>query len=550
MAFSTTNPKRSFIAIGSWTLSSDNLPNLLLAALFITFGWQTFVMLANVYQTSEDYSHGFVVPFVSFYAAYEIRKQYPEETYRSCWWGVPLAILGTGLVIFGVWYRTVFMFGTMSEAFIAGLGIFSLLIGLCFSAGGPQFLSRYLFPLGYLAFTVTWPERLTILVTAPLRTLVSNVSVVIIRSQGISVFQEGNMLHLANSTLGVADACSGIRSLWVMLAAAMAMGYFLRCGFSRTVILLILAVPLAVLFNIIRVVATGMLVVWFGPRFAQGTLHELTGTMVFFLGVLTLVGIAWLFAWSRMRRATGEMTETANGKKLSMTVESPKHGSQRVLIASLGLFLVIGTAAQLLIEHRYAESRSSHVKVVPVTARRSFNSFPSRVGDFIESGRGTLLQSQLDFIRPSDTMSKYFRSPKEMYINLWSLYWEPYQGSTDVSLGPHSPDACYPGAGWEIKTSGSSVITNLVPGRNIYSRIYVKDGKKMVLFYYVSGVVNSPLHTRLRHMVRTLLSPEAPIGSQYVVVIQSMVTSSVDQTTEEVIKFMRQLAPVLPAYGV
>ena len=522
---------------------------LMLAGFFIMFGWQTIVLLVNVYQGSEDYSHGFVVPLVSLFAAYEIRKKYNKESYQPCWWGVPVAALGAGTVVIGLWYRSALLPGGLGVQSATGLGLFILLAGLCFSAGGPRLINRYLFPIFYFAFAVPWPDSLTNKITVPLRTIVSDFSVAIIRSQGVPVFQEGNVLHLANATLGVADACSGIRSLWIMLATAAAFGYFLRCGLLRSLILFVLAFPLSVVFNIIRVVATGLLVFWFGPQFASGSLHELIGSIVFFFGVVSLVAIGWVLAHNRIK-ADRSLGKTG----LDMVEATSLRGTRAVayrMTAVLALFLVLGTAVQVVIKRHYLQT-------MPVATRKTFAVFPAKVGDFVESGKGGFEMTQIDLLRPSDMLNKTYRSPNGNMLALWSLYWEPNRGkSSGWNLGPHSPDGCYPSSGWQrVELGGPDTLANVVPGNDIRVRVFSKEGKKLLILYYKTSDPGSGFSypksaaSRLRQMLKSWNSPDVVRGAQYVVTVQVAITTTVQQALADAVLFVTQLAPILPEYGV
>ena len=528
---------------------------LLLAGLFVAFGWQTIELLVNVYQGSEDYSHGFVVPLVSLFAAYEIRKNSRGESYQPCWWGLPVAALGVATVVLGLWYRYALLPGGLGVQAITGLGLFILLAGLCLSSGGWRFISRYLFPICYFAFAIPWPDSLTSRITVPLRTAVSDVAVAIIRSQGVPIFQEGNVLNLANATLGVADACSGIRSLWIMLATAAAFGYFLRCGLLRSLILCVLAFPLSVIFNIIRVVSTGLMVAWIGPQYAQGTRHELTGAVVFFFGVVTLVGIGWLLARGRIQPSSISMSGPPDGADMPALSVSQGSSPRYVFVMALGLLLVLGTASQFIFQRHY-------VQTMPVATRKAFAAFPSKVGDFVESGKGGFTMSQIDLLRPTDLLSKTYRSPNGTSLSLWSLYWEPYRGKqTAWNLGPHSPDGCYPASGWQkVDLGGADTITGIVSGLDFKVRVFGKEGKKILIIYYSTGDSTSPSKSgfaypkqaasRITQMVTSWHSPDVMRGAQYVVAIQVNITSTVQQALADAVLFVKQLAPILPEYGV
>ncbi len=523
---------------------------LILAALFAAFGWATISLLADVYEGVEDYSHGFVVPLVSLYAAYEIRKEHRHETYGQSWSGLPVVAIGALLVVVGLWYRYALLPGGLGVQSITGLGLFMVIFGLCLSLGGKALVSRFIFPLLFLCFCVPFPENATNQITLPLRGVVSNAATLTVRGVGIPVFQEGNMLHLAATSLGVADACSGIRSLWIMLATAAAFGYFLRCGPWRTLILSLLAIPLAVLFNIIRVVATALLVTKFGPQYAMGSRHEMTGAVVFLLGVITLVAVGWILARGEQRRVFARIPEAgpeSSGK------EAPWRPPSYLLTATLGAILLMGGIIQpVMVKH--------YVRHLPVAERKPFKEMPTHMGRFAETGKGDFVETQLDLLRPTDKLNRTYRTERGALISLWSLYWEPYRGKKSAwSLNPHKPDGCYPAAGWSRIPIAPEKLVGVIPGKDIQVRLFTKEGKRRLLFYFTSqldapsgGLSSFPgtAAGRFRQMLDSWRSPDVILGAQYVVTVETEVTSDIGGSVAEVTDFVKQLAPLLPGYGI
>jgi len=101
--------------------------------------------------------------------------------------------------------------------------------------------------------------------------------------------RQGNLLMLPNCTLNVVEACSGIRSLLSLLAAAVAYGYLAESSVWKRVALAIASIPIAIAANGLRLVATGVLSYFFGPRVDSGLLHLTLGMGFFGLAFLALV---------------------------------------------------------------------------------------------------------------------------------------------------------------------------------------------------------------------------------------------------------------------
>ncbi len=125
----------------------------------------------------------------------------------------------------------------------------------------------------------------------PLQLFASRVGEFAIASAGIPVLREGNVLVLANTSLEVAEACSGIRSLVSLITLGIVFGYFTdRRGWVRTAIVAS-TIPVAIVANGARVAGTGMLAHWWGPDAAQGFFHEFSGWVVFIVAFAMILGI-------------------------------------------------------------------------------------------------------------------------------------------------------------------------------------------------------------------------------------------------------------------
>jgi exosortase len=146
--------------------------------------------------------------------------------------------------------------------------------------------------LGFLIFMFPLPSVLERLVLLRLQTLASISSTFLLQTMGVAAFREGNVLNVAGSNLVVADACSGLRMLTVFCALAVAMVFLIERPWWDKFIILLSAVPIALVVNIIRITLTGVLYMWVGPanHFAQHLGHDWAG---YFMMPLAL-GFLWI----------------------------------------------------------------------------------------------------------------------------------------------------------------------------------------------------------------------------------------------------------------
>ena len=270
------------------TLSQRLLPAAIIAVALIGLYWPFLGALIQDWGENPDYSHGYFIPFVVAYMVYSRRRQLAETIARPMNSGLIVVLLGLMLLIVGK---------ISSEFFAQRLSFIVVLLGLTAFFGGRPFLSLFASPVLYLIFMIPLPAIIWNQIAFPMQIFSTTLTEKVIYAMGIPVFREGNVLHLAETTLEVVAACSGLRSLLTMFALAGALAFF--SGFSRwrKTALFFSAAPVAILANIIRLTGTAFLANIYGAKVAEGFLHEFSGLVVFFLGLLMLIGVHNLLAW-------------------------------------------------------------------------------------------------------------------------------------------------------------------------------------------------------------------------------------------------------------
>jgi exosortase len=245
-----------------------------------------------------DYSHGFLVGPLALYFAWERRNKLRRAPIEPSWWGVLPLGLGTTALVIG---RLGVELMAMRTAFVLTLiGLVLLLLGL------PIF--RILrFPLLFLFLMVPLPQSLVNVIAFPLQLIAADLAVEWLHWLSIPALREGNIIHLANTPLFVAEACSGLRSLMALGTLAIVFAYFFRKNALERVIIVLSAIPIAILVNAFRVALTGYLTHNIGEKAAQGLIHQTEGLFTFGLAFALLLVEASLlqvlFRRYRQRRA-------------------------------------------------------------------------------------------------------------------------------------------------------------------------------------------------------------------------------------------------------
>jgi exosortase len=240
-----------------------------------------------------NYSHAFLVPFFSGYLIWRRRKDLAGSTGRGHWIGLLLLVAGLGARFLG---------DVAGETFLMRTSLIVVIVGLILFHLGRAVLRVVAFPVLFLFFTVPLPVIVFNAVAFPLQNLAAGNAAWTLDALGVPVWLDGNVIHLSRITLGVSEACSGIRSLISLLAVAVAWAHLSLSGLLAAAALVASALPITVFANAFRVVATGLIAQWFGVEYAEGTFHTFSGWVIFLAAFLGLAAVHGLLHQVQRRR--------------------------------------------------------------------------------------------------------------------------------------------------------------------------------------------------------------------------------------------------------
>jgi exosortase len=269
------------------------LPWIVLAGIVLAIYAQILVDLADDWWNEPNSSYGLLVPPLAGYIAWQRRRVTLSLPATPNLWGL-LWIAGACVIL---------LVGRLgAEFFLSRISLVILLTGLVATFWGKQRLRTLVFPLLLLATMVPPPVIVFNQLAAPLQLFASQISARIAQFVGVSIFQDGNVIQLANTTLGVEEACSGLRSLSALMVMSLLLG-FLQCKRPLTrVILFAMAFPIAVGVNVLRVAGTAILADY-NPELAMGFYHTFSGWLVFILGISFVFATSHLLRMSLERKA-------------------------------------------------------------------------------------------------------------------------------------------------------------------------------------------------------------------------------------------------------
>ena len=241
-----------------------------------------------------DYSHGLIcAPLALVFAARRRRAvlAFPRAPWTS---GVLIVALGVLLLAIGRLGAEQFLTRISLPVFLAGAVVFLL---------GWQQLRVLLLPLVLLSVAIPLPAIVVTQITVPLQFVASAAAERLLNAAIVPVLRDGNVLVLPNATLQVAEACSGVRSMATLLALSILLAHGTTTSPWARVLIVLAAIPAAVVVNALRVALTATATYWYGSRATQGVAHEAVGLLMF------AIAFAIVGTWGLLLRRFGFAAE-------------------------------------------------------------------------------------------------------------------------------------------------------------------------------------------------------------------------------------------------
>jgi exosortase len=251
----------------------------LLVVTLIFLYFRVVALLIEQWVHDPDYSHGFLVPVLALWILWQQWPRLVELPTAPSWWGVVIVLAAMGLLVLGT---------LGAENFASRVSFLVVIVGLVIHFYGWSHFRAALFAWVVLFLMIPLPAIIANRIVLPLQFLSSGLATGFMDFCGILVYREGNIIFLPSITLEVAEACSGIRSLMAMITLAVAYGYLLESKPWRRVVLVLSAVPIAVVANSLRVMTSGVLGQYWGRDKAEGFYHLFSGLVIFSFSFLLL----------------------------------------------------------------------------------------------------------------------------------------------------------------------------------------------------------------------------------------------------------------------
>jgi exosortase len=220
-----------------------------------------------------DYSHGFLVPLFS---AYLIYRWWPEAPRKLRWpepWG--LAFIAGGMALFFV-----AGFYNIAKEWLQGLSLVLNLSGAVLLLGGWNALKWCWPALAFLLFMFPLPHKVEHALGWYLQVIAARSSEFVLQTVGYPTYREGVILHVKEHTLEVQNACNGLSMLLTFLALSVGMVMIVKRPVLDKVLIILAAIPVAILANIIRISLTGVLYCAGGKELGDWLFHDFAGWLM------------------------------------------------------------------------------------------------------------------------------------------------------------------------------------------------------------------------------------------------------------------------------
>jgi exosortase B len=253
------------------------------AAMYVPVYWRA----AGGLWQSDDHAHGALVLAVVVWLFWTQRHAIASAPGKPApWLGAPL--FGFGLLVYAAGrIFDISILEMASQIFVVGGGLLLL--------KGVGALRAAWFPVFYLVFMIPLPGVLVDAITQPLKQWISSLVVSVLYAVGYPIAQSGVIISIGQYQMLVADACSGLHSMFSLTALGTLFMYIMgRQSRVHTVLMLLSILPIAFIANMCRVIALVLITYHFGDEAGQGFLHGAAGM------VLMLVALAIFFALDKL----------------------------------------------------------------------------------------------------------------------------------------------------------------------------------------------------------------------------------------------------------
>ncbi len=402
----------------------------------------------------QDWGHSYVVPLISLYMIHQRRAEIARTPVRAYWPGLIALLTGAACYFF-------FSVGALRNHMAQGFSMILALFGVVLLLLGPAMMRHLFLPIAYLGFGVTLAERVLIHIEFKLQMIAAKGGEVALALAGtvlgFSVQRAGNTLEMLTNSgqtleLGIAEACSGMRMVVAFVALAAAVAIIGCRHWWQRIAIVLLAVPVAVLLNVVRVMVLGLAQL-IDPQLATGDVHIMIGTLLLVPGFMMFLGVLWA-----LKQIIPDDEDDAKPKaQARVAIAAPCRGwavlARPAFVASLAF--LVSTAAAMGVGMAALGYQLRKNPIYPPDNRTMMQMRPDALDGWMLADHPSADRRESPEVEETLGTKNYIsriyveREPepgvKPAVIDFHAAY---YTGMIDTV--PHVPDRCLVGGGWSI----------------------------------------------------------------------------------------------------
>ena len=252
---------------------------------FLWSYWKDISDLWNIWMRSDEYSSGLLVPVLAGYIVWLRRKNIFSTPVKPSIWGAFLFILAQAMRLFGLFY----LFGSAERLSI----VFSI-IAVVLLLFGWRILLKTSTILLFLFLMLPWPNRIHAAISLPLQQISTSSAVFCLEVLGFDILREGNVIHIGNSVVAVAEACNGLRMITAFFVISGLVALLVNRTWWEKLIVLVSSVPVAFICNTLRLTITSIIFTWIEGAYWEKIFHDFGGYAMMPLALGVIVAELWL----------------------------------------------------------------------------------------------------------------------------------------------------------------------------------------------------------------------------------------------------------------
>ncbi len=406
--------------------------------------WADFIaVFFNEWQHNEQYSFGFLVPFLVAYTVYLrfVPKPAADHWAGSAVWARLLAIALVSLIPLRIvleanpeWRLALWAYALIVYAATC------LLLG---AWGGRNWFRHSAGAFLLMLFAVPWPTFLEQPLVEAMALTVAELVTGTIGFAGYYAVRQGTTIELFNGYVGVEEACSGIRSLQSSLMGAWFIGEVYRWSPQLRGGFLLMGAAFAFGLNVIRTLILTVMMIQGGPERAEAV-HDWLGQgfSIAALGILIFSGVLLQFILRRWARGRQDDVREPVVEPRPVSWLRPER---------IALLLGVLAASHLMAAAWYYRSEVANPQPLVIFDWDALQLAP----EFPEISPA--IRNQLRY--SEGYQAQWTGRSEEEFSIVFAFRWE--KGSISSFAGVHRPETCLPAAGFTLRESRAATVVPL-----------------------------------------------------------------------------------------